>query len=79
MKKQPARTEKNCPVKAYARRATDVQELLPLIGEGLIDCTRAGWQDVSDAARVRELLVQAAFALGKLTEAQARERFDVAL
>ena len=80
MKKQPAkRTTKNCPVKAYAAHATDVLELLKRVDDGMIDCTRATWPDVGSLARARELLVEAAYALGKITAAEARQRFGVAL
>lgn len=50
----------------------DIRELAEELGNAkTMRSTDANWGDVGDLGRVKELLVQAAFALGQLTEEEA--------
>ena len=56
-----------------------IEDLLGRIQKGLTLDKPATWQDAGDACRVRELLVEAAFALGQLTEDQAKNDHGITL
>lgn len=72
---QPARTAPQ----RQAANAQAIGALLEKIQAGLPDCAAATWSDVGTSGHVRELLVQAAFALGQLTEEEALEQHGVNL
>lgn len=65
--------DRHDPIKAAIQHQEAIDDLRARIDRGLLlDASRVTWPTVGTLGHVRELLVQAAFALGQLTVEEAK-------
>lgn len=77
---QPPNVDRHDPRKAAATHLEQIEALRVRINRGLfMDPEKATWPQVGTLGHVRELLVQAAFALGQLSEEEAKAEHGVIL
>lgn len=77
---QPPTVDRHDPRKAAAAHQEAIDDLRARIAQGLLmDCAKATWSQVGTLGHARELLVQVAFALGQITEEEAKAEHGVIL
>lgn len=77
--KQETNSKPRTAASVQAAHATAIAELFEKMQAALPDCRTVNWSDVGSTAHARELIVQAAFALGAITEEEARDVHGVEL